>query len=90
MFKSKNKKQMYTPVTPILLVYIKVGCKGVYITRTCFHDDSLSQANGLYVHKKIYILGLCRMNGITVCQASFLFIFYLGYTPITISTAVRM
>ena len=27
---------MNTPVNPFF--YIKVGCKGVYITRTCLHD----------------------------------------------------
>ena len=32
-FKSKKKEKMYTPVN-----YIKVGCKGVFVTRTCFHD----------------------------------------------------
>ena len=35
MFLSKNKKNRYTPVFPIFF-YIKVGFKGVYITRTCF------------------------------------------------------
>ena len=31
---------MNTPVNPTLyFYYIKVGCKGVYITRTCYHDD---------------------------------------------------
>ena len=29
---------MYTPVKPQFF-YIKVGCKGVQITRTCFPDD---------------------------------------------------
>ena len=29
---------MYTPVKP-QFCYIKVGCKGVYITRTCFRDE---------------------------------------------------
>ena len=30
---------MNTPVNPSF-PYIKVGCKGVFITRTCFHDES--------------------------------------------------
>ena len=30
---------MYTPVNPNFTI-MKVGCKGVYITRTCNHDDS--------------------------------------------------
>ena len=37
MFWSKNKKNRYTPANPSFF-YIKVGFKGVYITRTCFHD----------------------------------------------------
>ena len=36
-FRAKNKKIMYTPVNPSFTI-IKVGCKGVYITRTCYHD----------------------------------------------------
>ena len=37
MFKSKNKKNVY-PCKPEVY-YIKVGCKGVLITRTCYPDD---------------------------------------------------
>ena len=37
MFKSKNKKIMYTLVNPFFY-YIKVGCKGVKLTRTCYPD----------------------------------------------------
>ena len=39
MFESKNKKIIYTPVNPSFTI-IKVGCKGMYITRTCLHDES--------------------------------------------------
>ena len=35
MFKSKNKKIMSCKPQ---FYYIKVGCKGVYISRTCLHD----------------------------------------------------
>ena len=28
---------MYTPAHPSFTIY-KVGCKGVYITQTCYHD----------------------------------------------------
>ena len=38
MFWSKNKKNRHTPAYPSFVCYIKVGFKGVYITRTCFHD----------------------------------------------------
>ena len=40
MFRSKNKKKIYMyPCKPqFYYMYIKVGCKGVYITRTCFRD----------------------------------------------------
>ena len=37
MFRSKTKKNRYTPCIP-QFCYIKVGFKGVYITRTCFRD----------------------------------------------------
>ena len=37
MFWSKNKKKYEYPSKPHFF-YIKVGCKGVYITQTCFHD----------------------------------------------------
>ena len=37
MFWSKNKKKVY-PCKP-QFYYIKVRCKGLYITRTCYHDD---------------------------------------------------
>ena len=36
MLWSKNKKKVY-PCKP-QLYYIKVGCKGVFVTRTCFRD----------------------------------------------------
>ena len=36
MFWSKNKKNRYTPIPQFF--YIKVGFKGVYISRTCFPD----------------------------------------------------
>ena len=35
MFWSKNKKNRYTPAYPSFTI-IKVGYKGVYITRTCY------------------------------------------------------
>ena len=38
MFKSKNKKNNVYPCKP-QFYYIKVGCKGVFVTRTCFRDD---------------------------------------------------
>ena len=37
MFWSKNKKNRYTPAYPSFC-YIKVGFKGVFISRTCFPD----------------------------------------------------
>ena len=36
MFWSKNKKKVY-PCKP-QFYYIKVGCKEVFVTRTCFRD----------------------------------------------------
>ena len=36
--KKKKKKKVY-PCIPQFFFYIKVGLKGVYISRTCFADD---------------------------------------------------
>ena len=38
MFLSKTKKKKVYPCKP-QLYYIKVGCKGVFVTRTCFRDE---------------------------------------------------
>ena len=38
MFWSKNKKNIY-PCKP-QFYYIKVGCKGVFVTRTCYQDGN--------------------------------------------------
>ena len=40
MFWSKNKKKNVYPCKP-QFYYMKVGCKGVYITWACYHDDFL-------------------------------------------------
>ena len=42
-FGAKIRKNVY-PCKP-QLYYIKVGCKGVFVTRTCFRDDN-NQATG--------------------------------------------
>ena len=44
MFYSKKKKKRKIDIplhTPVLLQYIQVGYKGVYITQTCYCDDLL-------------------------------------------------
>ena len=43
MFWRKNKKKVYSCKPQFY--YIKVGCKGVFVTRTCFHDADLSSKN---------------------------------------------
>ena len=45
----KRKKIRYTTEKPQLFfyIYIKVGFKGVYISRTCFHDEFVND-NNLY------------------------------------------
>ena len=40
-FGAKIRKNMYTRVNPTFF-YIKVGCKGVFITRTCYPDERIS------------------------------------------------
>ena len=37
-FGAKIRKNRYTPACPSFAIYLKVGLKGVYITRTCFPD----------------------------------------------------
>ena len=36
-FRAKKEKDVY--LCKPQFYYIKVGCKGAYITRTCLHDD---------------------------------------------------
>ena len=40
-FRAKIRKNVY-PYTP-QFYYIKVGCKGVFITRICYHDDKQTE-----------------------------------------------
>ena len=49
LFWSKNKKNRFTPAFPSFF-YIKVGFRGVYITRTCFHDVTCSTAKLFGIH----------------------------------------
>ena len=56
MFWSKNKKKKYTPVNPSFF-YIKVGCKGVFVTRTCFRDGKVG-LNVFSYTQLIYTLAL--------------------------------
>ena len=37
-FGAKIRKNRYIPLNTPVLLYIKVGLKGVYSTQTCFHD----------------------------------------------------
>ena len=39
-FRAKIRKKNVYPCTPHFH-YIKVGCKGVFITRTCLHDEKI-------------------------------------------------
>ena len=47
MFWSKNKKKVY-PCKP-QFYYIKVGCKGVFVTRTCIRDESAQDKACMFV-----------------------------------------
>ena len=37
-FRAKIRKKIIPLYTPVFFFYIKVGCKGVYISRACLHD----------------------------------------------------
>ena len=75
MFWSKNKKNVY-PCKP-QFYYIKVGCNGVFVTRTCFRNgvnDEISFQN-VYAYRapvKLWIRGML----ITYCVCDFLFYGY--------------
>ena len=47
-FGAKIRKKNVYPYIP-QFHYIKVGCKGVFITRTCLHDDVYTE-----LKKKVY------------------------------------
>ena len=62
--------QKCIPCTP-QFHYIKVGCKGVFITRTCLHDvirDNLSIFSNLY-NNPIWNI---RPNALNISQSMFL------------------
>ena len=69
MFLSKSKKNRYTPSYPSF-ANIKVGFKGVYITRTCFRDvyrNAQQRAMCIYIY--IVYIG----------DSSFFYIFFLSF-----------
>ena len=55
MFWSKNKKKYVYPSKPHIF-YIKVGCKGVFITRTCYPDGIIYYS---CKHLQHYIVNKC-------------------------------
>ena len=60
MFWSKNKKTVY-PCKP-QFYYIKVGCKGVFVTRTCFRDGLYQYLVMAYHSFIVPILVKCENN----------------------------
>ena len=54
MFWSKNKKKKVYPCKP-KFYYIKVGGKGVFVSRTCFHDGSFNSNEN--INKKLGKMG---------------------------------
>ena len=55
-FKVKNKKNEY-PCKP-QFYYIKVGCKGVFISRTCLHDVKANPIKEMCSLRTIYAVDL--------------------------------
>ena len=49
-FRAKIRKNEY-PCKP-QFYYIKVGCKGVFVTRTCFRDD----CQPMEIHRRVFAL----------------------------------
>ena len=64
MFWSKNKKKHVYPRKP-QFYYIKVGCKGVFVTHTCFRDAIILYKNGTSsgskYHGRVYMM-LCHCS----------------------------
>ena len=53
-FRAKIRKNVY-PCTPQFF-YIKVGCKGFFITRTCFRDEEIGcKQSFLYTPATLYL-----------------------------------
>ena len=66
-FGAKNKKNMYTPTNPSFAI-VKVGFKGVYITRTCFRDvllEEVFQKNEI-LKKAVSVYGQLDHHGFDV------------------------
>ena len=59
---------MYTPVNPSFF-YIKVGCKGVYITRTCYPDAELQV---LPVYSIVRRVLLCAVSSLCLAETGLL------------------
>ena len=61
-FRAKIRKKNVYPCTP-QFHYIKVGCKGVFITRTCYHDEQINDC-GRASHKKVHHYNITRSKEI--------------------------
>ena len=64
MFWSKHKKKIY-PCKP-QFYYIKVGCKGLFVTRTCFLDehDILNYLLTVRFQFEVEVLSECAISAI--------------------------
>ena len=49
---------------------MNVGCKGVYISWTCYHDVKQNQNIFIYISRSLLVLAFCRSQGkhILVCD----------------------
>ena len=72
-FGAKIRKKMYTPVHP-QFHFIKVGCKGVFITRTCYPDGiivKITVCSDSVCFSRMFLLLLLFMpflgNMLTLC-----------------------
>ena len=81
MFWSKYRKNSYTPAYPSFAKYIKVGFRGVYITRTCFRDD--------YTAKRLHVTVIRRGGLIFKSNQRFAGSIPGWYTPVMLVTKVH-
>ena len=67
MFSSKNKKNMYTRVNPTFF-YIKVGCNGVFITRTCYPDVQIETKFCIHIIVDKFNIGIVNLCFWQICN----------------------
>ena len=64
-FRAKIRKKYIPLYTPVLLY--KVGCKGVFLSRTCFRDASNWGVRGYSFHGLVFVMHLTEKQSVHRC-----------------------